>query len=307
MRCLIVGLGTQGKKRRAVAGNDVVATVDPHTPADYTDVRQVPTKAYDSALVCTPDAIKLGILDHLLGHGKHVLVEKPLLAEVPERLRMLAATARRTGAACYTAYNHRFEPHLARLKQVLDGGELGTVYRVRMFYGNGTARDVRDSQWRDRGLGVLADLGSHLLDLALFLMHRPAAPFIPWELHRLENRAFDHVSIGCAGPPALALEASLLSWRNTFTLDLIAERGSAHVHGLCKWGPSTLTLRRRALPSGKPTEETATLECPDPTWAAEYEHFRRLCQTGGCNLENDLWINAVLAGLARDAGGRLAA
>ena len=35
-----------------------------------------------------------------------------------------------------------------------------------MFYGNGTARLVRDSAWRDQGAGVLPDLGSHLLDTA---------------------------------------------------------------------------------------------------------------------------------------------
>ena len=32
MRCLIVGVGVQGRKRRAVAGADVVATVDPIAP-----------------------------------------------------------------------------------------------------------------------------------------------------------------------------------------------------------------------------------------------------------------------------------
>ena len=37
-----------------------------------------------------------------------------------------------------------------------------------MFYGNGTARLVRESAWRDAGAGVLPDLGSHLLDTARF-------------------------------------------------------------------------------------------------------------------------------------------
>ena len=36
---------------------------------------------------------------------------------------------------------------------------------------------------------------------------------------------------------------TLLSWRNHFTCDIFAENGSAHIESLCKWGPSTFTLR----------------------------------------------------------------
>ena len=37
-----------------------------------------------------------------------------------------------------------------------------------MFCGNGTARLVRNSLWRDKGNGVLGDLGSHLIDTTKF-------------------------------------------------------------------------------------------------------------------------------------------
>jgi hypothetical protein len=87
---------------------------------------------------------------------------------------------------------------------------------------------------------------------------------------------------------------SLLSWRNTFSIDVIAERGSAHVHGLCKWGPSTLTVRRRVFPSGRPTEEAHVVEQPDPTWATEYREFHGLCAAGRTSLAKDLWIDGVL-------------
>ena len=83
-------------------------------------------------------------------------------------LERLAELARSRRAICYTAYNHRFEPHFIRMKEAVESGILGRIYLCRMFYGNGTARDVRNSPWRDRGAGVLPDLGSHLLDTALF-------------------------------------------------------------------------------------------------------------------------------------------
>jgi predicted dehydrogenase len=298
MKVVIIGLGVQGRKRLAVAGGDVAATVDPAVPAaDFRSVEEVPADRYDAALVCTPDPQKLAVLDYLLAHGKHVLVEKPLLTGRGEDLRRLQARAAAAGVACWTAYNHRFEPNLVRLRDVLASGELGRVYHARFFYGNGTAADVRRSPWRDQGLGVIPDLGSHLLDLTDFLLGQRPQRLQAWACHRFENRAYDHVALGAAGPPALQYEMSLLSWRNTFRIDVTAERGSAHAHGLCKWGPSSLTVRRRIFPSGRPTEEVHVVERPDPTWEAEYREFKNVCVGGRTSLEKDLWINSVLLDL----------
>jgi len=317
MKVIVVGLGIQGSKRLRVALPDAVGTVDPvHPEAEFRDIRDVPLDRYDAALVCTPDGVKGAQLTHLLGHGKHVLVEKPLIDEAgAEPLERLAALARANWAVCYTAYNHRFEPHFVRMKRLLDSGVLGRVYRCRMFYGNGTARDVRNSVWRDRDPGVLPDLGSHLLDTVLFWFGRPEAPFRLVSANRFENHAFDHVVIGAPGDgvtPELELEMTLLSWRNHFTCDVFAENGSAHIESLCKWGPSTFTHRHRKLPSGRPDEEAVTLVQPDPTWEEEYVHFKALCAAataagGGGNIDNDLWINDQLNTLAATALGKACA
>lgn len=307
MRTIVVGLGIQGRKRMAVAGRDVVVAVDPIVPqARYKTVEEVPLASYDRALVCTPDDAKPELLRYLLSHGKHVLVEKPLPATDEEALRQLDALARAKRVVCYTAYNHRFEPHIIRVKEVLDSGVLGRVYLARMFYGNGTARDVQRSPWRDRGLGVLPDLGSHLLDMALFWFGPACGPFEGWCANRFENQAPDHVVFGSRGEPVVVCEAALVSWRNTFTADVYGERGSAHIHGLCKWGPSRFIVRRRVLPSGRPQEEQQTLECADPTWAEEYRAFDALCRRGGTNLDNDLWINTALSAIAHTIGEKVA-
>jgi predicted dehydrogenase len=300
MRAIVVGLGIQGTKRQAVAGADVVATVDPvASSAMYRHVEDVPLSDYDSALVCTPDAAKIAVLTYLIERGKHVLVEKPLLAP-DDALRKLEQLIRAHGTVCYTAYNHRFEPHLVSMKRLLEGGSLGRLYQVSMFYGNGTARDVRNSPWRDQGLGVIPDLASHMLDLFLWYFGRPEGSLQLWNCARFENAAFDYFALGFPdATPRLMLEGTLLSWRNTFSMDVLAERGSAHVFGLCKWGPSSFVVRRRVLPSGKPPEEVHTLEQPDPTWAIEYDHFKALCASGGTNIENDIWMNGVLNRVSR--------
>lgn len=299
MRAVVVGLGNQGRKRAAVAGQDIVATVDPVvSTAQYHAIEQVSLDAFDVALVCTPDQSKVDTLTYLISHGKHVLVEKPLIASTNECLYKLGELVRSAGVACYTAYNHRFEPHIVRLKELLQRHDLGNIYLARLFYGNGTALDIKHSPWRDAGLGVLADLGSHLLDLTLYLFGPMRERFTIWSASCFETRAFDHVLFGCAGQPGFELEATFLSWKNTFSIDVIGELGSAHVNGLCKWGPSTFTVRRRVFPSGIPHEEVQTITDADPTWALEYEHFKRLCATGGTNIANDLWINTILHDVA---------
>ncbi|MEW6055582.1 MAG: Gfo/Idh/MocA family oxidoreductase [Bdellovibrionota bacterium] len=299
MKAIVVGLGIQGNKRAAIAGGELVAAVDPVNPkARFKSIKDVPLDQFDCALVCTPDQAKFELLSYLLENGKHVLVEKPLLTHDNAQILALEELARKNRAVCYTAYNHRFEPHIMRVKQAIDSGALGKVYFAKVFYGNGTARDVKLSAWRDQGAGVLPDLGSHLLDMVLYLFGKPSSKFEPFSFNRFENLSYDHVLFGCAATPEafpmVELEATLLSWRNTFRLDVFAEKGSAHIECLCKWGPSTFTLRKRVLPSGKPDQEHVTLECADPTWALEYEYFKKLCESGGTNLENDLWINTVL-------------
>jgi predicted dehydrogenase len=304
MRCIIVGLGIQGKKRLQIAGSEAVATVDPfHAHATYRNIHEVPLELFDAALVCTPDSAKMEILTYLLSHGKHILVEKPLLALSSSEIEHLQKISLEKKAISYTAYNHRFEPHIVNLRALLASGELGSIYLAKFFYGNGTARDVRTSEWRDTGGGVMPDIGSHLLDMALFLFgaeHKFS--FEPTYNRCFENRAFDYIRFSSHGPLVVDMEMTLLSWRNTFRADIFGERGSAHINSLCKWGPSTLTVYQRVLPSGRPASQAETLECADPTWQIEYDHFKNLCRDGFSNLENDIWINNVLNDLGNKMG-----
>lgn len=305
VKVIVVGMGVQGAKRQRAAGNDVVATVDPTAKlVDYKDVRAVPLGDFDAAILCIPDSPKVAMVEYLLSNKKHVLVEKPLFSENEKNIRSLLGLADANNVVCYTAYNHRFEPHFVRMRDLIQSGALGNIYSLRMFYGNGTARLVRDSEWRDTGAGVLPDLGSHLLDtLRFWLGESYEANFEVRGAFAHENKSFDQVIIGSNDMPAIQLEMTLLSWRNHFTCDLFAEKGSAHIESLCKWGPSTFIHRTRILPSGRPTEKVETLEQDDPTWNIEYEHFVDLCKNkGGHNLENDIWINNTLRDLSIATG-----
>lgn len=302
MRCVVVGLGVQGYKRRKHAGDDFVVAVDPVNPeARYRRIEDVPLDDFDSALCCIPDAPKEEVVGYLLENGKHALVEKPLWLEERNSFKRLEEMANRKKLVCYTAYNHRFEPHFVRMKELITSGALGRIYSCRMFYGNGTARLVRESAWRDEGAGVLPDLGSHLLDTCRFWFGPLENSFRVIASNRFENRAPDHVIIGSEETePRIELEMTLCMWRNHFTCDILAEKGTAHIESLCKWGPATLTHRTRVLPSGRPPEKCVRLVEEDPTWEVEYRHFKGLVESrAATDLSNDLWLQSTLEDLAK--------
>ena len=303
MRVAVIGLGVQGVKRKRFAGADCIATVDPVNPdATYRPIGEVDPASYDAALLCVPDGPKQALIDYCIAQRKHVLVEKPLAAAGEASLSAMEASAREAGVVIYVAYNHRFEPHFMAMRDLIAGGSLGRIYRCRMFYGNGTARLVRESAWRDRGAGVLPDLGSHLFDTARFWFGDICEKFRVVCADRFENLAPDHVVVTSeAAEPRIELEMTLLSWRNHFTCDVYAEHGSAHIESLCKWGPPSLTVRRRVLPAGRPAEQRVTLVEDDPTWATEYAHFTAMVADGApTDLSGDRWLHRVLGGLARE-------
>jgi scyllo-inositol 2-dehydrogenase (NADP+) len=307
MRVIVAGLGVQGHKRRKFAGADYVASVDPVNPeADFRVLSEVPLDRYDAVLACIPDQPKPELLSYCVDRGKHVLVEKPLWVDRESDLLELERKARDRKVVVYTAYNHRFEPHYIRMRNLITSGELGRIYSCRMFYGNGTARLVRASGWRDQGAGVLPDLGSHLLDTCRFWFGDIADDFTVTAANRFENLALDHVVIASEREtPRIELEMTLLMWRNHFTCDVLAERGTAHITSLCKWGPSSFIRRTRVLPSGRPPETIETLTRDDPTWSAEYAHFRSLCANSvPTDLSNDRWLHRVLSRLGDEARAR---
>ena len=298
----MVGLGVQGYKRREHAGKDYIASVDPiNKDADYLDIIDVPIDCYDTVLACVPDGPKVELLHFALSNGKHVLVEKPLSAVKDEGIIELERLAHKNRVVCYTAYNHRFEPHFIKMRDLIASGKLGKIYSCRIFYGNGTARLVRDSEWRDQGDGVLSDLGSHLLDTCRFWFGTELNEFKLMAVSTFENNAPDHIIISSEkNQPRIELEMTFCMWRNHFTCDILAEKGTAHIDSLCKWGPATFSYRERVMPSGRPPENSITIVKEDPTWEAEYNHFKQLVASGvTTNLSNDIWLQRNLRKLGQ--------
>ena len=145
MKILIVGFGVQGQKRKKLLNkNYFFASVDnKNKNADFKSIEDVPLDKYTSVFVCTPDSTKLKILNYCIKHKKHALIEKPLVANLENKIKILEKKANQFNLVFYSAYNHRFEPHFMNIKKLVDSGVLGKIYYCNFFYGNGTAKLVK--------------------------------------------------------------------------------------------------------------------------------------------------------------------
>jgi predicted dehydrogenase len=126
----------------------------------------------DAVIVASSNASHHPIALAALRRGLHVLCEKPLglnAAQADE----LAAAAAATGAITMTPFTYRFMPLFAEMHHRIDTGYVGRPYHMAARYYTGFARDGEYS-WRfdraEAGSGVLGDLGSHWIDLALHLL-----------------------------------------------------------------------------------------------------------------------------------------
>ena len=109
--------------------------------------------------------------------GKHVISEKPLGRNAEECWEMWQA-AKTAGIKHMVAFNYRFVPAVRLAKELIEQGKLGRIYHFRACYLQEWIADENFPMvWRlDKsiaGSGALGDLGSHIIDLARFLIGEP--------------------------------------------------------------------------------------------------------------------------------------
>ena len=90
------------------------------------------------------DHEKLKIVNYCIKNKKNVLLEKPFLVKRNKILTDLEKHAQKQKVVCYTAYNHRFEPSIKKMKNLIKCNKLGKIYKCRIFYGNGTSLLVKN-------------------------------------------------------------------------------------------------------------------------------------------------------------------
>ncbi|HWQ15536.1 MAG TPA: Gfo/Idh/MocA family oxidoreductase [Roseiflexaceae bacterium] len=121
---------------------------------------------------CAPTGDHARVALAALAAGKALFCEKPLAA-TPEESRAIVELARARGLPGGVNFHFRQIPAIQEARRLAAGGLLGEVRAFHMrYYRASNLRADRPLTWRfaGPGSGVLADLGSHMIDLALHLL-----------------------------------------------------------------------------------------------------------------------------------------
>ena len=154
-------------KARAAAAR--FGTADAKVYTDYRELLQDPS--IDVVHVLTPNDSHAEITVAALEAGKHVMCEKPMAKKAADARRMLEA-ARRTGKKLTIGYQTRQSAESQYLKKICAAGDLGEIYFARA---NALRRRAVPT-WGvfldadKQGGGPLIDIGTHALDLTLWMM-----------------------------------------------------------------------------------------------------------------------------------------
>jgi predicted dehydrogenase len=123
--------------------------------------------------ICTPPGTHAEIVEAAAEAGKAVVCEKPLAADYTSAARAAHAVDR-TGVRNLICFNYRKLPALSLMKQLIDEGRIG---QPRLWRSTWLSDEFLDPEipfdWRFRrsqGASTIADLGAHLIDLALWMV-----------------------------------------------------------------------------------------------------------------------------------------
>ncbi len=196
-------------------------------------------KSVEAVAVFTPANTHTEIAIKCAAAGKHVLMEKPLDITTA-RAEELVAACRKAGVKLGVVLQHRFRPAGAKLKKVLEAGELGAVVGcstvIRLWRPQKGYYDEpgRGSFARDGG-GVLISQGIHTLDLMMSLVGQIAevkgfATTTP--IHTMETEDMVCAAARFANGAFGTIDATTAAYPGFLErIEIIAEKGSATIAG----------------------------------------------------------------------------
>ncbi|MCQ2481681.1 MAG: Gfo/Idh/MocA family oxidoreductase [Clostridia bacterium] len=145
-------------------------TADARVYEDYKELL-ANEKDITAVHVCTPNRSHSFITIDSLEAGKHVMCEKPM-AKTYAEAKAMCETAKKTGKKLTIGYQSRWRGDSQYLKKCCEDGQLGDIY-----YGRAIALRRRAvPTWGvflneyEQGGGPLIDIGTHALDLTLWMM-----------------------------------------------------------------------------------------------------------------------------------------
>jgi predicted dehydrogenase len=185
----LVGFGLSGKVFhapyiRAVHGLNLVAiarrsvAADPEYPGvDFVgSVDDLLIRKIDLVVVATPNSSHYSIAKQCLLAGKHVVIDKPFTSTLTEAVD-LVQTAAEQKRLLTVFQNRRWDGDFLTVQKLLRENALGRLIMYESHFDR-FRPELRDGNWKEEamdGIGLLFDLGPHLIDQALVLFGVPDA------------------------------------------------------------------------------------------------------------------------------------
>lgn len=122
--------------------------------------------------ITAPNALHKEMALAAIAAGKHVYCEKPLAPLAADALEM-AQAAEAAGVKTQVGFNYLMNPMLSLARQMIADGELGEIYSYRGVHAEDYMADpngLYTFRHDPAGGGALADIGSHALATAEFLL-----------------------------------------------------------------------------------------------------------------------------------------
>ena len=225
---------------------------------EYPDVQivrsfeELLTDDIDLVIISTPNDTHVPFAKQAMAAGKHVVVEKPVAATSTEAAE-LCAFAKKQGVVLSVFQNRRLDSDFLTVKNLIEAGELGEVLDYEAHYDR-FERGVNPKPWKaagGAGVGVLYDLGVHIIDQAYVLFGMPNEVYADFRQQRPESPGIDNFEV-------------ILYYDK---VKAILSAGEV----VARQGPHYMVSGRRGtfIKYGEDVQEAALLAAPD--WDAEGE------------------------------------
>jgi predicted dehydrogenase len=205
----------------------------------------------DLVIVTSPNTEHFRWAREALIAGKHVVVEKPFTVNVAEADELIEI-AQRQGKILTVYHNRRFTSDTKTVRKILESGILGEIVDYESHFDRYRPNPRPGGAWREDplpGSGIFYDLGSHLIDQALWFFGMPLAVTADIDSQRPWAKADDHFDVRLHYPSFTAtLKSGMLCKIPGPTYLIHGRNGSFVKYGL---DVQEATLDTGAVPQGK--------------------------------------------------------
>lgn len=212
-------------------------------------------KSIDLVIITTPNEFHYPMVKAALEAGKHVVVDKPFTCHVweGEELLQLAAEKNRV----LTVYhNRRLDGPVQEVRQIMRKKLVGKPRKLEIRFDR-YRPEINKESWREQdvpGNGILYDLGSHLVDIALSLVGKPDSIKKETRVERIGAEATDFFKIEFFYPDfTVELEAGMLVREKTPHIILTGEGGQLTIPDL---DPQEAALKQGLKPNDEEWPKT---------------------------------------------------